>query len=101
MSDDDADRAVLRAALQVIEEAELPATRLAARRRRLRRALRDLGLDRVTGTEWCRIGDSGFEFSELDGRQADQLVRALEDLAERLPPRPPPLPGPGQLGLGI
>lgn len=97
MKRDEADRAVLRAAQEIVERVEVDATRLASLRRRLRRALRDLELHGITGGEWCRIGDAGFEFEELNARQADRLVCALEDLAERLQPAPPPSIDPDQL----
>lgn len=38
-------------------------------------------------------------FAPLDARQADRLIGALEDIAERLPAVRPPVPGPGQLSL--
>lgn len=90
------ERAIVTAAEAIIEDHAIHATRIAARRRRLRRALADLGLDRILGDSWCAIGDDGFDFAHLNGRQADQLTCALEDIADRLPPTPAPLPGPGQ-----
>lgn len=93
------DREAIRAAHAIIETHDTHATRIACRRRRLRRALGDLGLAQILGPEWCRIGDDGFEFAPITARQADQLTAALEDLAERVPPHPAPRPGPGQQAL--
>ena len=67
--------------------------------RRLRRALDDLGLETVTGSGWCSFSGDTLVFAPLDARQADRLIGALEDIAERLPAVRPPVPGPGQLSL--
>ena len=67
--------------------------------RRLRRALYDLGLESVTGSDWCSFADGYLVFAPLDARRADRLIGALEDIAERLPAARPPVPGPGQLSL--
>ncbi len=67
--------------------------------RRLRRALYDLGLESVTGSDWCSFSGDTLVFAPLDARRADRLIGALEDIAERLPAVRPPVPGPGQLSL--
>lgn len=95
------ERAILIAAETIVQDHAIHATRFAARRRRLRRALADLGLDRILGDNWCAIGDDGFDFAHLNARQADQLTCALEDLTQRLIPKPAPRPGPGQGSFGF
>ncbi len=79
-----------------VDAERVRASRLACRLRRLRRALFDLGLLDTVGPGWCRVGEAGFEFSHLSDRKADQLVIALESLAERLPDPRIPEPGSGQ-----
>jgi len=93
------EQSILDATEAIFEEHATNATRIAARRRRLRRALYDLGLTGILGPHWCQIGDDGFEFEPLSARQADRLAYALEELARRLPPTPRPQPGPGQGSL--
>lgn len=69
--------------------------------RRLRRALHDLGLDSITGSEWCSDSDGGIAFASLDARSADRLICALEDLADRIPPIPTAQAAPGQLSFEL
>jgi hypothetical protein len=66
--------------------------------RRLERVFLDLGLDRTVPDGWVEPSIDGLSFSSLTLRQADQLVRALEDLAVDHDPEVPE-PGPGQLSL--
>jgi hypothetical protein len=49
--------------------------------RRIQIAFFDLGLDRVVPTGWAVPTEGGVAFETLTLKQADQLVRALEDLA--------------------
>jgi hypothetical protein len=58
---------------------------LTSRLRRLQRALHDLGLTDTVGQHWVSVSDRGFEFSTLTDHRADRFVRALEELAERVP----------------
>lgn len=64
----------------IVEAVALDAERLASRRRRLLRALWDLGLLDIVGRDWVRLGD-GFTFADLDPAAADRFTSALEDLA--------------------
>jgi|GEM_PF-5706974 len=66
--------------------------------KRLRVVLLDLGLDRTVPDGWVEPSIDGLSFSFLTLRQADRLVRALEDLAIDHGPEVPE-PGPGQLSL--
>lgn len=74
---------------------------VAARQRRLVRALSDLGLLPLLGASWATFSDDGIDFGRLDDRLGDRLVRALEELSEGIPPVSPALPGPGQLSFGF
>jgi hypothetical protein len=66
--------------------------------RRLRVATLDLGLSEILPDHWDTPTAGGLSFCTLSLRQADRLVRALEDLAlDREPVMP--APGPGQLSL--
>ena len=66
--------------------------------RRLRVVLLDLGLDGMVPNDWVEPSIDGLSFSSLSLRQADQLVRALEDLATDYEPEVS-TPGPDQLSL--
>jgi hypothetical protein len=66
--------------------------------RRFRVVLLDLGLDGTVPNGWVKASTDGLNFSSLTLRQADQLVRALEDLAVNHEAEVPE-PGPGQLSL--
>lgn len=101
MNTNHADQAGIRPVPEIIRRVDLPDIGLAPRRRRLRRALYDLGLDRLDGVEWCRLDAHGLQLAALDDHQLDSLIRTLEDVADRLPPRPRPESGPGQLSLGF
>ena len=48
---------------------------------RIHVVLFDLGLNRIVPTAWITPVDDGLAFTVLTIRQADQLVRRLEDLA--------------------
>ena len=64
--------------------------------RRLRLAALLLGLEDILPNDWIEATTEGFDFRRLTLRQADHLVRALEDLAIGRP-APSRAPGPGQL----
>jgi hypothetical protein len=66
--------------------------------RRFRVVLLDLGLDGTVPNDWVERSIDGLSFSSLSLRQADQLVRALEDLATDYEPEVS-TPGPDQLSL--
>ena len=94
--------AVLADAAAIVDGATLHATRFTHRRRRLLRALYDLGLLDIVGRDWVGIGDIGFDFAELSDRASDRLTCALEDIArvwEGHRPRTQVLPG--QLSFGF
>jgi hypothetical protein len=74
----------------------LPGWDTSAACRRLRLALADLGLDDVLGVEW---DPAGVDLRALTARQADALVRRLEDIARALPASGDACPGPGQGSL--
>ena len=65
---------------------------------RLRGVLFDLGLDGTVPPNWAVPTGQGVAFESLTLRQADVLVKALEDL-EADCHRPVPEPGPNQLSL--
>jgi hypothetical protein len=48
-------------------------------------ALADLQLAGVVGSSWARATEEGITFSKLSVRQAEGLVRLLEDLARPAP----------------
>jgi hypothetical protein len=94
------DAATLADAAAVIDDAATHVTRLTYRRRRLLRALYDLGLLDIVGRDWVSIGDTGFSFAELSERASDRLTCALEDNARGWENnRPEPQPVPGQLSF--
>jgi hypothetical protein len=66
--------------------------------RRLRVALCDLGLDGVVPNDWVDYATGGVSFNNLTHRQADYLIRTLEDLAADQVTEVPE-PGPGQLSF--
>ena len=66
--------------------------------KRLRVVLLDLGLDGVVPNCWVEASIDGLNFSSLTLKQADRLVRALEELAVDHVVEVPE-PGPGQLSL--
>lgn len=83
---------------ETIDASAQRAQRLAPRRRRIVRALFDLGLIEVVGADWTSVVDAGLEFATLSEEVADRLACRLEDLAAGIA-NPPPCPGRGQLGL--
>lgn len=90
---------IVEAAERIVEVEVTNAQRAASLRRRAILALYDLHLLDIVGKDWCLVGGSGgVEFAPLVGRSADQLVRALEDLAADVPSRKVE-PGAGQLSL--
>lgn len=86
-------------ALTVIDDEALEQERMAIRKRRLERALQDLGLKGVLGEEWSTLVGSDLCFAPLRGQRADKLVTALERLAEAAPRRAPVPASPRQLRL--
>ena len=64
--------------------------------RRVRVAAFLLGLETILPDHWVSATSEGLDFTPLTLRQADHLVRALEDLASGRP-APSRAPGPGQL----
>ncbi len=67
--------------LAIAAAGELSEAAGAARLRRLRLSLHDLGLLAVLGREWIRLEAGRFVFGELDDARSDALVLALEGLA--------------------
>lgn len=65
--------------------AELSDTAGAARLRRLRLALHDLGLLRALGRDWVRFEAGRFVFDDLDDPRSDALVLALESFVDGAP----------------
>ena len=72
---------------------------LAARRRRVIGLLDDLGVLGIVGYDWAQPVLSGFVFTPLEGRTAEQWLRWLDTLAEVTPSRPRHSAGAGQLEL--
>ena len=72
---------------------------LAARRRRVIRLLDDLGVLGIVGYDWVRPVQSGFVFTPLEGRTAEQWLRWLDSLAEMTPSPRGNTAGAGQLEL--
>ena len=66
--------------------------------RRLRVVLLALGLGSTVPNGWAKPRSNGLSFGELTLRQADNLVKALEDIAGDYEPEIS-TPGPGQLSL--
>ena len=58
---------------------------LAARRRRVNGLLNDVGVLDIVGRDWVRAVQSGFVFTPLEGRTAEQWLRWLDTLAEVTP----------------
>ncbi len=58
---------------------------LAARRRRVNGLLNDVGVLAIVGHDWVRPVQSGFVFTPLEGRTAEQWLRWLDTLAEVTP----------------
>ena len=54
--------------------------------RRLQVVLKDLGLLAHIPSDWLQPGPEGLHFRHLSVREADRLVLAIEDLAQRPPP---------------
>jgi len=82
---------------------EVPAEQVLRRRaehliRRLNLVLFDLRLDRTVPTGWVVPTDQGLAFGLLSLKQADELIRALENLVSGRSPAPSG-PGPGQLSF--
>jgi hypothetical protein len=66
--------------------------------RRFRVVLLDLGLDGTVPNDWVDYALGGVSFKNLTQRQADYLIRTLEDVAVDQERRVP-TPGPDQLSL--
>lgn len=81
------DERVIDTVAEILNAASPMATRMSVRRRRLLRALDDLGLLDAVGDDFVHIADNGLEFTTLDDRRSDRLVNLLEDLATRAPRR--------------
>lgn len=65
---------------EIVAAIATDAERLAVFRQRFCRALHDIGWLDVVGHDWVRIGDGGLEFAKLTFKQADNILRDLEDL---------------------
>ena len=76
---------VVATAEEIVAAVVADAERLAAFRRRWHRALYDLGWLRVTGDDWVRTGTTGLEFGALEFKNADAILRELEDLGRHRP----------------
>jgi hypothetical protein len=87
------------AASTIITEVAEEAHHAASLRRRVNRALLDLGLDEVLPPGFVTIGAEGLAFQSLSAHQSDRLVHALEELVGRVPAPPVPLPYDGQPAL--
>lgn len=57
----------------------------AARRRRVNGLLNDVGVLGIVGSDWAQPVQSGFMFTPLEGRTAEQWLRWLDTLAEVIP----------------
>ena len=57
----------------------------AARRRRVNGLLNDVGVLGIVGSDWAQPVQSGFMFTPLEGRTAEQWLRWLDTLAEVTP----------------
>jgi hypothetical protein len=80
---------------------EIPAEKMNTHRalaRRLNLVLFGLGLDEVVPNNWVMPTEHGFFFADLSVRQADRLIRALEDMAADYKPETFTA-GPDQLGF--
>jgi hypothetical protein len=66
--------------------------------RRFRVVLLDVGLDGVVPDGWVEPTSNGLSFGTLTHRQADYLIRILEDIAADFEPEVP-TPGPDQLSF--
>ena len=82
---DDGDRAaaVLAAATAIVDAVGPAQTVFVPQRKRCNRALADLGLLPILGTDWLDIDTATgrVTFADLDRTRLDALVRRLEDLA--------------------
>ncbi|MEQ1873941.1 MAG: hypothetical protein ABL953_09455 [Ilumatobacteraceae bacterium] len=74
------DDLVAATAEEIVAATATDAERLAVFRRRFCRALHYVGWRDVVGDDWVRIGDDGLEFTPLAFKQADAILRDLEDL---------------------
>lgn len=74
------DDLVAATAEEIVAAIAIDAERLAMFRQRFCRALHDIGWRDVVGDDWVRIGDGGLEFTSLTFKQADAILRDLEDL---------------------
>ena len=80
---------------------EIPADQMNTQRalaRRFNLVLFDLGVDGIVPNNWVMATEDGLAFKQLSLRDADRLVRALEDLAVGCEPDRA-TPGPNQLSL--
>ena len=91
----DPDQAVLEAAAAIIADVHSASVSYVPQRKRLNRALADLGLLDLLGMNWIELEGDEISFASIDRRTLDALVRRLEDLAPRrsVPSR---RPGPAQ-----
>ena len=72
---------------EIVRAIAADADRLALFRKRFVLALGDIGWLAVVGPEWVRIGTGGLEFGPLTHKQADVLLRDLEDFGRDKEPR--------------
>jgi hypothetical protein len=71
---------------EIVAAIAADAERLSVFRRRFVRALHDVGWLDIVGAGWALIGEDGLEFTPLDFKKADGLLRTLEDLANGIKP---------------
>ncbi|MEI6403504.1 MAG: hypothetical protein WCP59_15100 [Actinomycetota bacterium] len=72
---------VAASAEEIVAAIATDAERIAVFRRRFLTALDDMGWLGIVGRDWVAIGDGGLEFNPLSFKQADSLLRDLEDIS--------------------
>ncbi len=71
------DDLVVAAVEEVVAVYAQDAERIAAFRRRFLLALHDMGWLEALGRDWIKIGEGGLEFSPVDFKRADIILRDL------------------------
>ena len=94
----DPEAALLAEIEAIVEAVSTASTQFVPQRKRFNRALADLGLLELLGTEWLGLDDDTVTFHGIHHRRLDALVRRLEDIAAALPVVLP-VPGSGQLEI--
>ena len=84
------DEALLASLEAIIGRTAAHETVMVPRWRRLVHTLHGLGLLRIVGDDWVRIGPGGLTFGVLSPDAADRLATLLEDLEFELAPVVPP-----------